>query len=320
MDRRDFIVKSSAASLFACFPASLAGIERTIATGTLERRALGRTGERLSIIGFGGIVVMNASAQEASSRVAEAIDHGVNYFDVAPSYGNAEEMLGPALEPYRKNVFLACKTTERSRQGAQRELDRSLQRMRTDHFDLYQLHAVNSRDDVEKIFAPGGALETFTAAKQAGKVRFLGFSAHSVEAALLLIGRFDFDTILFPTNFATWNAGHFGPQVLAAAQKKQMGILALKAMARGPWPKDAKRDQYPKCWYEPLSAPDDAMMGLRFTLSHPVTAAIPPGDETLFKQALGLAMRFTPLKDDEARAIKEKALAGAPLFKYPSWG
>jgi predicted aldo/keto reductase-like oxidoreductase len=320
MDRRDFIVKSSAASLFACFPASLAGIERTIATGTLERRALGRTGERLSIIGFGGIVVMNASAQEASSRVAEAIDHGVNYFDVAPSYGNAEEMLGPALEPYRKNVFLACKTTERSRQGAQRELDRSLQRMRTDHFDLYQLHAVNSRDDVEKIFAPGGALETFTAAKQAGKVRFLGFSAHSVEAALLLIGRFDFDTILFPTNFATWNAGHFGPQVLAAAQKKQMGILALKAMARGPWPKDAKRDQYPKCWYEPLSAPDDAMMGLRFTLSHPVTAAIPPGDERLFKQALGLALRFTPLTDEEARAIKEKAVAGVPLFKFPSWG
>jgi hypothetical protein len=99
-----------------------------------------------------------------------------------------------------------------------------------------------------------------------------------------------------------------------------MGILALKAMARGPWPKDAKRDRYPKCWYEPLSEPADALMGLRFTLSHPVTAAIPPGDETLFKQALGLAMAFTPLKDEEARAIKEKALAGAPLFKYPSWG
>jgi len=99
-----------------------------------------------------------------------------------------------------------------------------------------------------------------------------------------------------------------------------MGILALKAMARGPWPKDAKRGTYPKCWYEPLAAPDEAMMGLRFTLSHPVTAAIPPGDETLFKQALGLAMTFTPLRDDEARAIKEKALAGVPLFKFPSWG
>ncbi len=107
--------------------------------------------------------------------------------------------------------------------------------------------------------------------------------------------------------------------MLAAAQAKQMGILALKAMARGPWPKDAKRDTYPKCWYEPLAAPDDAMMGLRFTLSHPVTAAIPPGDETLFTLALGLALRFTPLAEGEARAIKEKGLATAPLFKYPSW-
>jgi predicted aldo/keto reductase-like oxidoreductase len=319
MERRDFIVKSSAASLLACFPASLSGVERTLEVGTLERRALGRTGERLSIIGFGGIVVMNASAQDASKRVAEAIDHGVNYFDVAPSYGDAERMLGPALEPYRKNVFLACKTTERSRAGSQRELDNSLRTMRTDHFDLYQLHAVNTREDVEKIFAPGGALETFAAAKKAGKVRFLGFSAHSVEAALALIGRYDFDTILFPTNFATWHAGNFGPQILAAAQAKQMGILALKAMARGPWPKDAKRGTYPKCWYEPLVAPDDALLGLRFTLSHPVTAAIPPGDETLFRLALGLGMRFTPLAESEVRAIKEQGLKTAPLFKYPSW-
>ena len=319
MERRDFLLKSSAASMLACFPASLAGLERVTEAGKLERRPLGRTGERLSILGFGGIVVMNATAQEASSRVAEAVDHGVNYFDVAPSYGNAEEMLGPALEPYRKRVFLACKTTERSREGSQRELDSSLRKMRTDHFDLYQLHAVSTKDDVEKIFAPGGALETFVAARKAGKVRFLGFSAHSVEAALALIGRYEFDTILFPTNFATWHAGNFGPQVLAAAQAKQMGILALKAMARGPWPKDAKRDTYPKCWYEPLSDPADAMMGLRFTLSHPVTAAIPPGDETLFKQALALATRFTPLSEAEARAIKEKGLAAAPLFKYPSW-
>jgi predicted aldo/keto reductase-like oxidoreductase len=320
MDRRDFIVKSSAASLLACFPASLAGLERTFEAGKLERRALGRTGERLSIIGFGGIVVMNATTQESSSRVAEAVDHGVNYFDVAPSYGNAEDMLGPALEPYSKNVFLACKTTDRSRDGAQRELESSLRKMRTDHFDLYQLHAVTTREDVDKIFAPGGALEAFVAARKAGKVRFLGFSAHSVEASLALMERFDFDTILFPTNFGTWHAGNFGPQVLAAAQAKRMGILALKAMARGPWPKDAKRDRYPKCWYEPLSERADALMGLRFTLSHPVTAAIPPGDETLFRQALGLAMTFTPLKDEEARAIKEKAVAGVPLFKFPSWG
>lgn len=318
MDRRDFLKAGSAASLAACFPASLAGIEREMQPGGLERRALGRTGEKLSIIGFGGIVVNQATPEQASSRVTQAIDAGVNYFDVAPSYGNAEDMLGLALEPYRKQVFLACKTTERSKDGSRKELESSLRKMRTDHFDLYQLHAVNTREDVERIFAAGGAMETFLAARQEGKVRFLGFSAHSVEAAMALMDRHDFDTILFPTNWATWHAGSFGPQVLAKAQSKKMGILALKAMARGPYAKDAAR-QYPKCWYEPLSTPEDARMGLRFTLSHPVTAAIPPGDETLFALALGLAARFTPLTEAESQAIEERASKQEPLFKYPQW-
>ena len=316
MDRREFIKTTSAVSLAACFPASLAGIERVAEAGKLERRSLGRTGEKLSILGFGGIVVMDATAKEASSRVAEAIDRGVNYFDVAPSYGNAEDMLGPALEPYRKGVFLACKTTERSADGARRELEGSLRKMRTDHFDLYQLHAVTTPEDVEKIFAPGGAMEAFLAARQAGKTRFLGFSAHSVEAASALMQKHDFDTILFPINFATWHAGNFGPQVLQAARAKGMGVLALKAMARGPYPAGAKK-VYPKCWYEPLSEDADAAMGLRFTLSHPVTAAIPPGDHTLFKKALDLALAFNPLSEGDVRAIKEKGLKQEPLFKYP---
>ncbi len=315
MDRRDFLKTTSAASLAACFPATLAGIERVVVPGAIERRALGRTGERLSVIGFGGIVVMNASTEEAARRVAAAVDRGVNYFDVAPSYGNAEQMLGPALQPYRKGVFLACKTTERGRDGARKELENSLKTLRTNHLDLYQLHAVTTMEDVERIFGPGGAMETFLAARKEGLTRFLGFSAHSVEAALALMTRFDFDTILFPTNAATWHAGNFGPQVLAQAQEKRMGILALKAMARGPWPAGADRSRYPKCWYEPLSEPADALAGLRFTLSHPVTAAIPPGDERLFALALDLASRFTPLSADEARAIKERALTTTPLFK-----
>jgi hypothetical protein len=95
-----------------------------------------------------------------------------------------------------------------------------------------------------------------------------------------------------------------------------MGILELKAMARGPYAKDARR-QFSKCWYEPLSSEADAAMGLRFTLSHPITAAIPPGDHTLFKTALDLAMRFAPLSEDEARGIKEKAVRQEPLFRFP---
>jgi aryl-alcohol dehydrogenase-like predicted oxidoreductase len=313
MHRRAFLLNTSAATVVACFPASLSGLQRTRDPRRIERRSLGRTGHSLSIIGFGGIVVMDATPQEASARVAHAIDRGVNYFDVAPSYGNAEERLGPALAPYRKDVFLACKTQKRDRAGAAAELETSLRRMQTDRFDLYQLHAVTSRDDVERIFAADGAIEAFEAARKAGKVRFLGFSAHSVDAALALMERFAFDTILFPVNFATWHAGNFGPQVLETARRKEMGILALKAMARRPWPEGAART-HRKCWYEPLAEPAAAREGLRFTLSHPVTAAIPPGDETLFAMALDLAADFTPLSPAEADAIKRKGLATMPLF------
>jgi len=318
MNRRDFMAGATGTgALLSLFPAALAGIEREKGPGGLERRALGKTGERLSIVGFGGIVVMNATTDEAATRVREAFEAGVNYFDVAPSYGNAEDMLGPALEPYRKRVFLACKTQGRTKEAASAELDSSLKRMRTDHFDLYQHHAVTKKADAEKILGPGGAMEAFEAAKKAGKVRFLGFSAHSVEAATALLDGYAFDTILFPVNYATWHAGAFGPQILAKAREKGMGILCLKAMAKGPWPEGARK-RYEKCWYEPFDTPEEAGLALRFTLSHPVTAAIPPGDEKLFHLALKLAGGFEPLSPAEVDEIKARGLKAAPLFKYPS--
>jgi predicted aldo/keto reductase-like oxidoreductase len=160
-------------------------------------------------------------------------------------------------------------------------------------------------------------MEAFVEARKAGKVRFLGFSAHSVEAALALVDGYDFDTILFPVNFATWHGGGFGPQVLARAKEREMGILCLKAMAKGPWPEGAER-RYAKCWYEPADDPGEAKLGLRFTLSHPVTAAIPPGDESLFALALKLSAGFTPLSTAEAEALKVKGEAQKPLFRFPS--
>jgi predicted aldo/keto reductase-like oxidoreductase len=260
---------------------------------------------------------MDATTGQAAARVSAAIEAGVNYFDVAPSYGNAEDRLGPALEPHRKGVFLACKTQGRTKDDAAKELESSLRKMRTDHFDLYQHHAVTKKADVEKILGPGGAMEAFEAAKKEGKVRFVGFSAHSVEAATAMLDGYAFDTILFPVNYATWHAGGFGPQVLAKAKEKGMGILCLKAMAKGPWPEGAQR-RYAKCWSEPLDTPEDAAMGLRFTLSHPVTAAIPPGDETLFAMALKIAAGFQPLAPDEVEKIKARGTAATPLFRYPS--
>jgi aryl-alcohol dehydrogenase-like predicted oxidoreductase len=317
MKRRDFIRAATvAAPVISLFPADLNALVRESVPGKLEKRALGKTGEMLSMIGFGGIVVMNATPSDASELVKLAIDSGVNYFDVAPSYGDAEVKLGPALEPYRKNVFLACKTGKRKRDDSRAELEQSLKNLRTDHFDLYQHHAVTNLEDVETILGPGGAMETFIEAKKEGKIRFAGFSAHSVEAAMALMNGYDFDTILFPFNYSTWYSGNFGPQVLDRAQEKKMGILALKAMAKGPWQEGADRSKYPKCWYEPLITKEDIRMGLRFTLSHPITAAVPPGEPELFKTALSLRNDLKPLKDAEVAEIKKKAAAGVPLFKY----
>jgi len=317
MKRRDFIRTTAlAAPMLSLFPADLSSVTRSLAPGKIEKRSLGKTGVMLSVIGFGGIVVRDATPAEASASVKLAIDAGINYFDVAPSYGDAEVKLGPALEPYRKDVFLACKTGKRTKAEARAELEQSLKNLRTDHFDLYQHHAVTSLEDVDTILGPGGAMEAFLEAKKEGKIRYIGFSAHSVEAAMALMNRFDFDTILFPFSYTTWHAGNFGPQVLALAKEKNVGILALKAMAKGPWQQGADRTKYPKCWYEPMVTPEDIKLGLRFTLSHPVTSAVPPGEEELFKLAVNLRGELKPLKKKEVEMIKTKAMSGVPLFKY----
>jgi len=318
MKRREFI-KTTALSipLVSIFPPDLSSITRDLVKGKIEKRSLGKTGEKLSIIGFGGIIVMDATPEEASTSVKLAIDAGINYFDVAPSYGDAEVKLGPALEPYRKKVFLACKTMERTRDGARKELEQSLLNLRTSHFDLYQMHAVTKMEDVETLLGKGGALETFLEAKKEGKIRFIGFSAHSVEAATALIKGFDFDTILFPVNIAMWHNGNFGPQVLELAKQKKMGILALKAMAKGPWPEGADRSKHPKAWYEPYTDRNDIRMGLRFALSHPITSAIPPGDVELFKIALSLKEELLPLDNNEVEKIKILGLNQNPIFRYP---
>lgn len=280
----------------------------------MERRPLGKTGRELSIVGFGGIVVMNVEPAEASRLVAEAVDRGVNYFDVAPSYGNAEERLGPALAPYRERVFLACKTGKRDKAEASRELRESLQRLQTDHFDLYQLHALTTMEEMEQALGPGGAMEAFLEARDAGLIRHIGFSAHSVETALAAMDRFAFDSILFPTNFVLYHQANFGPQVVKRAEEKGVGRLALKAMARTHWAEGQPR-AFNKTWYEPIADPHEALLALRFTLSQPITAAIPPGEAALFRLALDVAEQFRPLSTDEQEELRRRAGSLQPIFR-----
>jgi aryl-alcohol dehydrogenase-like predicted oxidoreductase len=280
----------------------------------MQKRSLGRTGESLTLVGFGGIAVSEEEPSIAAQLVARAVEErGINYFDVAPSYGNAEERLGPALKPYRDSVFLACKTQERQATKALQELEASLRHLQTDHFDLYQLHAVTTQEDVDLITGPGGALEVFVKARQQGKVRFLGFSAHSEEAALALMGRFDFDTILFPINWVCWYQGGFGPAVVKRAQEKGMGILALKTLAKRQWQEGEKR-RWTKTWYSPVDTFEEAQLAVRFTFSQPVTAGTSPGHAELLWWMCDAAERFTPLSNDEAAALVERGKGLAFIF------
>lgn len=278
---------------------------------TLPSRPFPRSGDMLSVVGFGAIIVKDLEAAEASRWVGTAVERGVTYFDVAPAYGSAEEILGPALEPWRDRVFLACKTACRDGKGAREDLERSLERMRTSYFDLYQLHAITDPEkDVRAVFAKGGAMEVIDEAKRAGVLRHVGFSAHSVEAAFLAMDLYDFDSVLFPINYTTYTRCHFGPQLLERARERNMARLALKAMARGKWrEEDPNRPSHPNLWYEPEENERAQELALRFTLNTPITAALPPGEGKFLLRALDIIEKnpdpLSPAEEEELARLTE---------------
>jgi predicted aldo/keto reductase-like oxidoreductase len=279
----------------------------------MEKRILGKTKEALSIIGFGGIVVAKEEQRSANNYVAEAIDSGVNYFDVAPTYFDAEDKLGLALENKRNGIFLACKTEDRSKTGAESLLHMSLKKLKTDYFDLYQLHAMYTMEDVERVFMPDGAMETFLKAKEKGLIRYIGFSAHSEEVAIALMNRYPFDSMLFPVNWTNiFNSG-FGVKALEKAEETGIGRLAIKAMARTSLTEGSNK-KYNKSWYEPIDDEELARLALRYTLSKPITAAIPPGEAELFRWALETAKNFKPITTEEEELLKSMSKGVKPLF------
>jgi predicted aldo/keto reductase-like oxidoreductase len=315
MNRRLFLQKSIQGSAFLSALSILGCAESGEKdTEPLPKRRLGQTGEKLSIIGFGGIVVRDMPQEKANNIVNRAWDHGVNYYDVAPTYGNAEERLGPALKPYRKESFLACKTQKRKKAEGLKELNQSLKTLQTDYFDLYQLHALTTVEDVETAFAPGGIMEGLVKAKAEGKIRHIGFSAHSEKAALMAMNQFDFDSVLFPINYICWFEGNFGPRVVAKAKEKNMGILALKAMAFTRVPEGAEKP-FERLWYIPIGDDDLARQALKFSLSQGTTAAIPPGDEQFFFKAISLVQNLGKPTEEEEKVLQHNAKGIPPLFK-----
>lgn len=278
-------------------------------------RRVYKDGIEISVIGFGAIVMVNQEPKVGADDVAWAFDRGINYFDVAPSYwdGEAEIKLGESLQPYRDRCFLACKTGKRDAAGARMELERSLDRLKTDHFDLYQFHSVTTMEDVEQILGVGGALETYVQAREEGKIRYIGFSAHNEQAALALMDGFDFDSVLFPVNFVCYAQGDFGPAIMARAQEKGVTRLALKSLALQPWG-ESEDHVYEKTWYRPIDEKEKMARALRFTLSEPITAAIPPGEEKLFRLAVDLAAAIEPITAEEREDLLASAREIAPIF------
>ena len=220
--------------------AGLIGLRRrplgsTLKAGDVPKRTFGKTAQKLTIIGQAGGRFPLISFEEAKAVTQRAYDVGINYFDSAHSYweGRSEEVYGEVLAPFRQEVFITTKTDKRSREGAETELQLSLKRLKTDYVDLWQIHSVTTMDDVEKIFAPGGEIGAFEAAKKAGKCRFIGFTGHhDPQSHLAMLARYrHFDTILMPLNAADPSYLSFETQVLEEARKQNLGIQGMKSLA-----------------------------------------------------------------------------------------
>lgn len=317
MKRRSFLkVVGGGAGGFAL--GVLPALRAQVAAGVeIPRRTLGRTGSTVPIIGFPGLGLVHDEQAACTEVIRAGVEAGVNYLDVAPAYGKGEceTKMGIGLQGIpRDRYFLACKTKMRDAAGARQELEHSLELLKTDHFDLYQLHCLQTSADVEQALGPGGAMETILKAKQEGKVRHIGFSAHTTKAALAAMNRFQFDTVMFPINFVEFFKIGFGKEVLALANEQGAAVIAIKPMCGGGWAPGAPKPR--KWWYQPLEDPAEHGMALRFTLSQKgVVAGIPPAWIDLFRQAIATAGAYKPISAGETSRLEAMAAERLSVFE-----
>jgi aryl-alcohol dehydrogenase-like predicted oxidoreductase len=276
------------------------------------KRPLGRTGHESSVAILGGVAFSGASPDEVTGWLTRATQAGVNHLDIAPSYGEAETRVGPHLPAFRARLYISEKTMARDRDGARAELERSLELLQTDHFELYQFHAVTSQDDVDRILAPGGAAEAFLQAREEGLVTHLGITGHLEKAPGLfcqVLEALDLDTVMFPVNAPLWgNPGYRADaeRLLTICAERDLGVMGIKAIARGFWPTDEHNYQ---TWYQPLEDRERIQRAVNFTLSLPIHGIPTVGDLRLLGPALEAAERFRQLSQEEIdREIAENGL------------
>ena len=321
MERREFLKVAGAAAgscaltsktLFAGQPATSGGDDQVAG---LPRRVLGRTGEKVSIVAFPGLALAQLSQEEGTAGVHKAFDQGVNHFDVAPAYGDAEIKMGPALQGIdRSRIFLSCKTKMRDKDGARKELERSLTRLKTDHFDLYQMHHIRWSQEAKQALGPGGAIETFLKAKEEGKIRHIGFSAHTTKGALEMMKGFQFDSVMFPISYVDYLQWEFGKAVIETAKEKGVAVLAMKAIYAGAWPQGATQTR--KWWYRPLEKDEEIDLAIRFALSQPgVVTSVPTSYLDLLDKCIKAAKSFRPITDAEVAKLREIAAGCGSVFR-----
>jgi aryl-alcohol dehydrogenase-like predicted oxidoreductase len=279
-------------------------------------RPLGRTGHRSSVLAFGGAAFWSDTDDaRAAAGLEDALARGVNHVDVAPSYGDAERLLGPTIARHRDRMFLACKTRERRAPKAREELHRSLERLCTDRVDLYQCHAVSDAFDLDRLLGPGGAIEAIVEARDAGLVRFVGITGHHCGVLKDALDRFPFDTVMFPVNpiqaADPRPATDYRP-LLAATIARGIGAIGIKAIALGPWA--TRAEQTYTTWYRPSDDPGDMARRLRFALGHLVATTVLPSDTRLWPPLFDTVARLEPLGDDEIETMIRDARGAKPLY------
>jgi len=284
----------------------------------METRIFGKTGAKITFITMGGCGLGYVDQTEADKAIKLAMDHGINMIDVAPTYGNAELRLNPWIEKYRNKFFLSEKTLKRKKNGALRQLNKSLEKLGTSHFDLYQFHAVSSMEELELILGENGAMEAFKEAKETGLIKNIGITSHEdvrvLQRALELSD--DIDTILLPVYIAA--DLHPSPvndfrKILEITREKNIGVTAIKVISKTRWSGNARYNT----WYEPFDNQELVDQAVWYALSQEgVTTYSLPCDVRLWPLVLDAATRYKKLEEHEQAQILEqfKQNQVKPLF------
>jgi aryl-alcohol dehydrogenase-like predicted oxidoreductase len=283
----------------------------------METRRFGRTGHMSTVAIFGAAGLSEVSQEVADKAMEQIIEAGVNHIDVARSYGEAELRIGPWMRRERGRFFLGSKTGERTREGAWKQLQETLQRLQTESLDLYQCHAITTMEELDAVTMKGGALEAFVEAREKGLTKYLGITGHGVNAPqiyLEALRRFDFDSILFPLNFVQMGNPEYrkyAEELIAECKAKDVGTMVIKTITKAPW---GDRPHTATTWYEPFDKMDEIQKGVDFALSYEVTGLCTAGDTRILPLVLQACKNFSPLSQEGIEEMIKSGEQYEPLF------